>query len=145
MHQITSISGPRMFRRFSCRRRHRSGRVGDQSACEQQARRRVVPRERIHELRHQRWILHRSRRKTHQGWAAITETNRWRPQNDGSATTGLRRVHWSKEASSLGFAFPYWITQAIIIICHWIIDTMVEAIIGRWCCHVGRNNFTSSW
>src|SRR5215831_19028240 len=57
-------------------RKHRSGRVGDQSVCEQQARRRVVPRERIHELRHQRWILRRSRRKTHQSWAAVTETSK---------------------------------------------------------------------
>src|SRR5262249_23325567 len=58
-------------------RKHRSGRVGDQSVCEQQPRRRVVPRERIHELRHQkRWILRRSRRKTHQSWAAVTETSK---------------------------------------------------------------------
>src|SRR5215813_5712533 len=55
----------------------------------------------------------------------------------------LGRVHRSKEASSLGFAFPYWITQTIILICHWIIDTMVEAIIRRWCCHVGGNSFAS--
>jgi hypothetical protein len=37
---------------------------------------------------------------------------------------GLRRVHWSKEASSLGFALPYWSTPGINI------GTMVEAIIG---------------
>jgi len=58
----------------------------------------------------------------------------------GPFMTGLHRVHWGKEASSLRFAFPYW---SIRVICHWIIDTMVEVIIRRWCCHVGGNNFVS--
>jgi hypothetical protein len=30
----------------------------------------------------------------------------------------LRRVHWSKEASSLGFAFPCWCCTTPEIICH---------------------------
>jgi hypothetical protein len=41
----------------------------------------------------------------------------------------LRRVHRSKETSSLRFAFPDRSTPAIKLICHWIIGTMVEAII----------------
>jgi len=45
------------------------------------------------------------------------------------AVPRLRRVHWSKEASGLRFVFPYWSTPAIKVICHWIIETMVEAII----------------
>jgi hypothetical protein len=57
-------------------RNHRCGRMGDQWACKQQARCRVVPREWIHELRHQRWILRWGTRKTHQSWAAITETSK---------------------------------------------------------------------
>jgi hypothetical protein len=40
----------------------------------------------------------------------------------------LGRVHWSKEASSFGFACPYW-PIGIRLICYWIIDAMVEAII----------------
>jgi hypothetical protein len=28
---------------------------------------------------------------------------------------------------------------------HMVIATMVEAIIRRWCCHVGRNSFISRW
>src|SRR5262249_39351153 len=55
----------------------------------------------------------------------------------------LRRVHWSKEASSLGFAVPCWSHVGINRIYHWIIETMVEAIIRRWCCHVGGNNLLS--
>jgi len=42
--------------------------------------------------------------------------------------SGLPRVHWSKEASRLAFAFPKW-SPGIKIICYWIISTMVEAII----------------
>src|SRR5262245_66641346 len=53
----------------------------------------------------------------------------------------LRRVHWSKEASSLGCVTPYWSTPAIKLICHWIIGTTVEAIVRRWRCPVGGNNF----
>src|SRR5262245_42117221 len=71
-------------------RKHRSGRVGDHPACEQQARRRVVPRERIHELRHQGWILRRSTRKTHQSWAAITETSKPATASSCSAPKGSR-------------------------------------------------------
>src|SRR5215510_9069976 len=41
----------------------------------------------------------------------------------------LRRVHWSKEASSLGCAVPYW-SIGIKLICYYlIIDTMMETII----------------
>ena len=40
----------------------------------------------------------------------------------------LRRVQWSKEASSFGFVYPYW-SIGIKLICYWIIDAMVEAII----------------
>jgi hypothetical protein len=53
----------------------------------------------------------------------------------------LRRVHRSKEASSLGCVIPHWTTPAIKLICHWIVGTTVETIIRRWCCHVGGNNF----
>jgi hypothetical protein len=59
------------------------------------------------------------------------------------AQRALRRVHWSKEASSLGFAVPYGSHVGINRIYHWIIETMVEAIIRRWCCQVGRNGFIS--
>src|SRR5262249_41151593 len=62
------------------------------SACGQQARRRVVPRERIHELRHQRWILRRSRRKTHQSWAAVTETSKPAICNQQRGTLRSRRI-----------------------------------------------------
>src|SRR5262249_9959569 len=55
----------------------------------------------------------------------------------------LRRVHWGKEASGLGLAFPYWI--AIKLICYRIIDTLVEATIRRWCCHLRGNSFTGRW
>jgi hypothetical protein len=41
---------------------------------------------------------------------------------------GLGRVHWSKEASSFGLAFP-WPKVGINRICPWRIGTMVEAII----------------
>jgi hypothetical protein len=41
----------------------------------------------------------------------------------------LRRVHWSKEASSLGFALEFWPSPRVNRVCYWIIDTMVEAII----------------
>ena len=41
----------------------------------------------------------------------------------------LRRVHWSKEASSLGCVPPYWSTPAIKLISHLIIGTVVEAIV----------------
>jgi hypothetical protein len=62
------------------------------------------------------------------------------------AVPRLRRVHWSKEASSLRFVFPRWFSpERIMLICHWIIGTMVEAIIRRWCCHVCGNNFISPW
>ena len=57
----------------------------------------------------------------------------------------LRRVHWSKEASSLRFAFVYWSTPRKKLSCYWIMGTMVEAIIRRWCCHVGGNSFTTPW
>src|SRR5215467_12456427 len=57
----------------------------------------------------------------------------------------LRRVHWSKEASRLGFVFPCWSTPGIKLICYWIIGTMVETIIRRWCGYVGGNNFVSPW
>jgi hypothetical protein len=43
---------------------------------------------------------------------------------------GLHRVHWSKEASSLEFAFPNW-SIGVKLICHckqWIV-TMVETLI----------------
>src|SRR6516165_6546931 len=55
-----------------------------------------------------------------------------RPPRGRSSSLGLRRVHRSKEASGLGFVFPYWITPRCIVICHWIIETMVEAIVRRW-------------
>src|SRR5262249_10197416 len=58
---------------------------------------------------------------------------------------GLRRVHWSKEASSLAFALPYWSIPIKLNWKHWVIHTMVETIIRRWCCHVGGNNFISPW
>jgi hypothetical protein len=54
----------------------------------------------------------------------------------------LQRVHWSKEASSFGFVVP-WPKGGINGICPWRIDTMVETIIRRWCCHIGGNNFIS--
>jgi hypothetical protein len=41
---------------------------------------------------------------------------------------GLRRVHWSKEASSLR-AFPFCSTPRIKLMSYWIIGAMVEAII----------------
>src|SRR5262249_15761812 len=62
-----------------------------------------------------------------------------RSWNEGSAR--LRRVHWSKEASSLGCAFIYWSPYWN----QWIIDATVEAIIRRWGCHVGGNDFISRW
>src|SRR5262249_5777826 len=40
---------------------------------------------------------------------------------------GLRRAHWSKEASRYRCVTPYWFTRKLI--CYWIISTMVEAII----------------
>src|SRR6516225_10099040 len=46
---------------------------------------------------------------------------------------------------TLRFAFPYWSTPAIKVICHWIIETMVEAAIRRWCCHVGGHSFPARW
>src|SRR5262249_3421395 len=61
-------------------------------------------------------------------------------QLPGSALR-LRRVRRSKETSSLRFAFPDRSTPAIKLICHWIIGTMVEAIIRRWCRHVGGDSF----
>src|SRR5262249_44170688 len=57
------------------------------------------------------------------------------------AVPRLRRVHWSKEASSLGCAFIYWSPYWS----QWIIDATVEAIIRRWGCHVGGNDFISRW
>jgi len=59
--------------------------------------------------------------------------------------SGLPRAHWSKEASSPRFAFKYWSTPGINHFCYWIIGATVEAIIRRWGCHVGRNNFVSPW
>jgi hypothetical protein len=56
----------------------------------------------------------------------------------------LRGIHWSKEASSLGFALPYRTVWIKVIGCRRI-ETMVEAIIRRWCRYVGWNNFTSRW
>jgi len=44
------------------------------------------------------------------------------------AVPRLRRVHWSKEASSLG-AFPFCSIPRIKLMSYWIIGTMVEAII----------------
>src|SRR5439155_3235729 len=61
------------------------------------------------------------------------------------AQRALRRVHWSKEASSFGCAFKYWSRPVKLHWKHWIIGTMMEAIIRRWCCHVGGNSFTSLW
>src|SRR5262245_43065046 len=58
---------------------------------------------------------------------------------------GLRRVHRSKEASGLRFVFEYGPTPGIKLICHWKIDTLVETFIRQWCCHVGRNSFTTCW
>src|SRR5262249_61317626 len=58
----------------------------------------------------------------------------------------LGRLHRSKEASSLGSVFPCLFSpERIMLICDWIIATMVEAIIRRWCCYVGGNNFGSPW
>jgi len=59
--------------------------------------------------------------------------------------SGLPRAHWSKEASSLRFAFKYWSTPGINHFCYWIIGATVEAIIRRWGCHVGGNNLTRFW
>ena len=50
----------------------------------------------------------------------------WLGSNDGGVR--LRRVHRSKEASSLG-AFPFCSTPRIKLMSYWIIGTMVEAII----------------
>jgi hypothetical protein len=57
----------------------------------------------------------------------------------------LRRVHWSKETSGLRFAFVYRSTPRKKLSCYRIIGTLVEAIIRRWCCHVGGNDFISPW
>src|SRR5262249_31914217 len=65
------------------------------------------------------------------------EADSTRPRPRFAAVFGLRRVHRSKETSSLWFALPDRSTPAIKLICHWIIGTMVEAIIRRWCRHVG--------
>jgi hypothetical protein len=54
---------------------------------------------------------------------------------------GLRRLHWSKKASSLRFAFVDWSAPRKKLGCYWIMGTMVEAII----CHVGGNDFISFW
>jgi hypothetical protein len=43
-------------------------------------------------------------------------------------TLALRRMHWSKEASGSGFAFP-WPKDGINCIYPWTIDTMVKTII----------------
>jgi hypothetical protein len=65
-------------------------------------------------------------------------TNRWQPQATCAAGStsilllpppfslsdyilfpfGLHRVHWSKEASSLRFAFPYWFRATVGIFYH---------------------------
>src|SRR5262249_39099564 len=51
-----------------------------------------------------------------------------------------------KEASSLRFVFPCGFSpERIMLICHWIIDTLVETLIRRWCCHVGGDRFTPRW
>src|SRR5258708_40039676 len=47
--------------------------------------------------------------------------------NKGSAR--LPRIHWSKEAAGLSFAFPYLPIPRIKRTCSWIIATMVKAII----------------
>src|SRR5262249_58976073 len=59
----------------------------------------------------------------------------------GLAYSELRRVHWSKEASS--YFTPYFFTPApgLKVIVYWIIGTLVEAIIRRWCCPIGGDNF----
>src|SRR5262245_53994531 len=43
---------------------------------------------------------------------------------------GLRRVHPSKEASGLGRRFKNWSGPVKLHWKHWIIDTMVEAVIS---------------
>jgi hypothetical protein len=48
-------------------------------------------------------------------------------------------VHWSKEASS--YFTPCWSTINVIRYCR--IRTLVEAIVRRWCCPIGGNNFVS--
>src|SRR5215831_3824101 len=42
----------------------------------------------------------------------------------GSGVSGLPRVHWSKEASRLAFAFPKW-SPGIKVICYWIISNAI--------------------
>ena len=48
-------------------------------------------------------------------------------------------MHWSKEASS--YFTPCWSTINVIRYCR--IRTLVEAIVRRWCCPIGGNNFVS--
>src|SRR5262245_62822162 len=52
-------------------------------------------------------------------------------------------MHWSKEASSYRCLTPYWFRATGGIFYDWIIGTMVEAIVRRWCCPIGGNNFVS--
>src|SRR5262245_24628620 len=59
----------------------------------------------------------------------------------GLAYNELRRVHWSKEASS--YFTSNCSTPGLKVIRYWKICTMVEAIIRRWCCPIGGNNFVS--
>jgi hypothetical protein len=58
----------------------------------------------------------------------------------------LRRMHRSKEASGYGFITPYWRSpNGIKFVSYLIIGTMMEAVVRRWCCHVGGNNFVTRW
>jgi hypothetical protein len=64
----------------------------------------------------------------------------------GLAYNELRRVHWSKEASSYFTPYcftPYWSIQELKVIRNCIKRTLMEAIVGRWCCPIGGNNFVS--
>src|SRR5262245_14118819 len=62
----------------------------------------------------------------------------------GLAYNELRRVHWSKEASS--YFTPYslsWSTAGLKVIVYYKIRALVEAIVRRWCCLICGNNFVS--
>src|ERR1700745_3148612 len=66
----------------------------------------------------------------HQSLAAANDVCRRKHKQVAAASTlfpfGLRRVHWRKEASSLGCVTPHWTTPAINPICQWIMGTTVE-------------------
>src|SRR5262249_25276556 len=84
-------------------RNRRCARGGDRSSCEQYARRPVVPRARIRELRHQRRLLRRSTRKTRQSWslALVQEGSRSIAGPFGSRTPGaFPKIEEAKSAAA---------------------------------------------